>query len=1061
MRATSLALVALTLALVGPPAAAQETAQAFVGDTPDAARDSISAALRAGVRSPEGASAAWDEARSLAQTYATVWGDSFPLRRVDWVTALPVAARRSYLRADSLVRLGNERLFREGPARARASWRGAVGLFEEIGDSAGLAAITGNLGAAYYEEGRLDSATAYLERALETAARFGDRRSAGNAATILGNIAWERGELRTAMQLNLRAADLHRDAANFSGMAADHNNAGLIAEALGDLESARVHYGRALEISRGRLDGERAADYLVNLGGLAARRLAIDEARGRYERALDLYREAGEVVNQALVHRNLGTLEAGVSSYEAAIAEYGRALELYLRVHDIRGEVEVRRLLASVFAAVGRPDEALEELAQAEARHAMEPWRDPALGAALSVVRGDVELTLNRTEEARASFDAAERLYRVLGDMAGLAAAVQGRAQLELEASHHHQVTRELRPVAAVQPAGRERGWSNLLLGVAYGQAAEADSARATLAAAHEDFERAGDQAGVAVALGALAQVEVENERPLRALRLLDEARAHGRGLPAIEWWLYHQTGRALEAVRDLDGAAAHYDSAIGMIEGLADWVRFDDRRAMYLEDKWESYAALARLHARRGETASALAVSERLRARYLLDQLARRRDATRLEGTLRSRERRLSRRIGELTAMLRVRDEGHRGPTSIGTDEVREELLADEVREELLATQAAYRRLVDRMRAEEPDYVRALRGETVRLDAIQEALKADELLVEYLVADDQLWIFAISDQAVAQTSMAVGRAALRAQIDFARWALETQPDREELWRGALKGLDDVLLDPIRRTGMMAERRTLIIVPHLELHYLPFESLIEEGRMQDRFLIEEHDVVYVPSASVWLRLLERPAQARTGVLGLAPMDDELAGTVSEVDAIRSAWGDAATIKMGASATEGVVRGSTGHRLVHLATRGVLNRHNPLFSYVQLSPDGHQDGRLEVHEVFRLGLRTDLMVLSACQTALGSGSVGDVPAGDDWVGLVRAFLHAGADNVLATLWAVEDLRTAEFVASFHRRLAEGGSYVDALAEAKREAIRSDELGHPYFWAGFVLTGAPRN
>lgn len=401
---------------------------------------------------------------------------------------------------------------------------------------------------------------------------------------------------------------------------------------------------------------------------------------------------------------------------------------------------------------------------------------------------------------------------------------------------------------------------------------------------------------------------------------------------------------------------------------------------------------------------------------------------------------------------MLRIPEEGRRGSAYNGPDEVREELLA---------VQAAYRHLIDRMRAEEPEYVRALRGETVRLDAVQRALKTDELLIEYLVSDDQLWIFAISEKLVAQTSVAVGRAALRAQIDFARWALETQPEREELWRGALKGLDDVLLDPVRRTGLMAERKTLIVVPHLELHYLPFESLIDETGAQDRFLIEEHDVVYVPSASVWLRLLERPVGTGTGVLGLAPMNDELAGTVSEVEAIRSAWGAAATIRTGASATEGLVHRSTGYRLVHMATRGVLNRHNPLFSYVQLSPDAERDGRLEVHEVFRLGLRTDLMVLSACQTALGSGSVGDVPAGDDWVGLVRAFIHAGADNVLATLWAVDDLRTAEFVAAFHRRLVEGGSYVNALAEAKREAIRSDDLGHPYFWAGFVLTGAPRN
>ena len=77
----------------------------------------------------------------------------------------------------------------------------------------------------------------------------------------------------------------------------------------------------------------------------------------------------------------------------------------------------------------------------------------------------------------------------------------------------------------------------------------------------------------------------------------------------------------------------------------------------------------------------------------------------------------------------------------------------------------------------------------------------------------------------------------------------------------------------------------------------------------------------------------------------------------------------------------------------------------LFSFVQLSGGGgDSDGRLEVHEVFGLSLSARLVVLSACQTGLASGAVADVPAGDDWVGLVRAFLGAGAQNVIATLWA---------------------------------------------------------
>src|SRR5207245_6682039 len=98
-------------------------------------------------------------------------------------------------------------------------------------------------------------------------------------------------------------------------------------------------------------------------------------------------------------------------------------------------------------------------------------------------------------------------------------------------------------------------------------------------------------------------------------------------------------------------------------------------------------------------------------------------------------------------------------------------------------------------------------------------------------------------------------------------------------------------------------------------------------------------------------------------------------------------------------------------IVHLATYGVLNKHNPLFSFIELGAGGGEDGRLAVHEVFGLTLNARLLVLSACQTGLAAGALADVPPGDDWVGLVQGFLFSGASNVLATLWLVQDLASA--------------------------------------------------
>jgi CHAT domain-containing protein len=148
---------------------------------------------------------------------------------------------------------------------------------------------------------------------------------------------------------------------------------------------------------------------------------------------------------------------------------------------------------------------------------------------------------------------------------------------------------------------------------------------------------------------------------------------------------------------------------------------------------------------------------------------------------------------------------------------------------------------------------------------------------------------------------------------------------------------------------------------------------------------------------------------------------------------------------------------SSHDALHLASRGVLNKENPLFSYIKLGEDADSDGRLEVHEVFGLDLQALTVVLSACETALGSGAFSDVPPGDDWVGLVRAFLFAGASNVVASLWRVDDRATALLMEHFYTGLSAGLAPGEAMAAAQRATLRDAETADPFYWAGFTLNG----
>ena len=146
---------------------------------------------------------------------------------------------------------------------------------------------------------------------------------------------------------------------------------------------------------------------------------------------------------------------------------------------------------------------------------------------------------------------------------------------------------------------------------------------------------------------------------------------------------------------------------------------------------------------------------------------------------------------------------------------------------------------------------------------------------------------------------------------------------------------------------------------------------------------------------MWLALGDRPANRPTpGTLAFAPRPDALPASRQEVSGDRAIGGDAdVRVVVGRSGDRsGVSARRAVGACIHLATYGVLNKQNPLFSFVELAPGADNDGRLEAHEVFGLRLTADLVVLSACQTALASGALTDVPAGDDWIGLARAFLR---------------------------------------------------------------------
>jgi CHAT domain-containing protein len=202
----------------------------------------------------------------------------------------------------------------------------------------------------------------------------------------------------------------------------------------------------------------------------------------------------------------------------------------------------------------------------------------------------------------------------------------------------------------------------------------------------------------------------------------------------------------------------------------------------------------------------------------------------------------------------------------------------------------------------------------------------------------------------------------------------------------------------------------------------------------------------------------RGAAPEKSVLAVAPASTRLPYTQRESQAVSTFFPRQHTLLLGGRATESSFKRLAGqYDVIHLATHGYFNKLNPLLSGVLLESDAEEDGRLEVHEILELRLRARLVTLSACDTALGGGYFADVPAGDDLVGLTRAFLFAGSPTVLASLWEVNDLAAVGLMRDFYARLGRSDK-ATALAEAQRVMHRHGRrYAHPYYWGAFALTG----
>ena len=788
-------------------------------------------------------------------------------------------------------------------------------------------------------------------------------------------------------------------------------------------------------------DLRAASKVSLNLGSLHLRRDAHASAVFHYRQAARLFARVGDIELSVMA-------DIGIADALTSMGDFDEAQRIYARARmraDSHGfpvlEAKVEESVALLELARGRYREALASFERARRRH--EELAMPQNLAIDEKQLADAYLELRLLPEALALFDQALAKFEVLNMPDDQAWTLVQRGRTQALQGHPEQAAESLMRASQLFAA--------LEMGV--GQSG-VSLARAELALAAGDAHQAlalAEQAAKGFVAAGLAdgrfRADVVRGHALlhsgsveQARTLFDTTLARARELQLLTVQVRCLTGQGLAAQALGDPAAAQVDfnAAIELFEDQRRALPGDELRSAFLTDHLRPYLELLRLalqaHALDPSPACAAEVLiqlDRFRARSLGERLAqgaRIADDPATQG-LRERLNWLYRRV------QRLDDEGE--SSTVLTGELR--------RTELQLLERARR---SRLAAPAPERGEGS-GDGFTVEALSSLLGEDGALVEYGVLDNELFACVVTRAGVTLhrqlarwTDVLEAVRAARFQIDTLRHG--AAPVHQHLTRLSTRAqvrmgrLHALVWAPLE--GALSGCRRLLVVPHAQLGLLPFAAL-HDGEL---FLGQRHQLAVVPSARLAMRgLVRQPVRPRRAVV--LGESSRLAHAEREARFVADLFPEGRAF-VGESASIATLRAhASGADVLHLACHGHFRSDNPMFSALHLC-----DGPLTVEVAESLNLQPGTVVLSACETGLA-----ELGSGDEMVGLVRAFLVAGAARVLASLWPVDDAVTAHFMASFYGALCAGQSPGSAVSSAQAEVMRLHP--HPFYWAAFTLHG----
>lgn len=929
---------------------------------------------------------------------------------------------RTLVRATQITKEANQILGRatalsaEEAPQVTAKFEEALRLWQSLGETRQIPESFLSLGIVNHRIGEYAKALEFYEKALPLFPPTPEGMS--SKATTLNNmadIALRSGETRTALESYLKSLALKKEGSRSWAITLD--NVGAVYNRLGEHQLALDHHLRALASFRAL---GRHRDEAVALNNLAWLWESIGDPQRSIEfmlQALPLVKEAGAKDSEALYLSNAGYFHFLLGEHQQALAYANQSLTLSRAINNRRTEAGSLTLLCKIYPALGEFEKATEACHRVLPVHQDRGDRINSAVALTALAR-----IFERTGETRKAIEAREAalaIYRAISDPTGEMITLHALGQIALDGG-------EL--IAAREPLERAVDMAESRRVKAGGHQLRS----AYMASRQQVYESYIDL------LMLMHRQEPDKGHEQTALQISERARARG--------------------LLDLLGEA-HAEIRQGADAALLEKERTLLERLSAKDAAWK--------------------------------QLQNNKQPTKQAASL-------AHEVNELTTQLQL------------------------VEAQIRSSNSRYAALTQPQPLTHAEIQRQLLDENTVLLEFALGDKRSYLWAVTPTSSSTFWLpprREIETTARKVYALLVARQPKKSEEEAAYQTRVAQADAE--LHGEAARLGEMLLGPLaaKLRGEWKGKRLLIVAPGA-LEYLPFAALPLAADEGLRPLIVNHEIVNLPSASV-LALIRRedanrPAASGTLAIVADPVFEATDPRLATV-ARRSAPADALIARVRSSnesqpyaslpasdstrAVRSLTRESfprlpfsreeaeaiaalipkaslfkatdfqanraialsgalSRYRIVHFATHGLLNSEHPELSGLVLSlvdENGRaQDGFLRLHEVYNLRLPAEVVVLSACQTALGKEI-----RGEGLVGFTRGFMYAGARRVVASLWQVDDLATAELMKRFY-----GGMLKDrmrpaaALRAAQLELMRQKRWRSPYYWAAFVLQGEYR-